>query len=57
MKFCGKCGTKIEDNIKFCPGCGAPAEQPAQQAQPQQTPPPQQNQNGFNQTFQNLNNT
>ena len=57
MKFCGKCGTQIEDNVKFCPGCGAPAEQPAQQAQPQQTPPPQQNQNGFNQTFQNLNNT
>ena len=57
MKFCGKCGTKIEDNIKFCPGCGAPAEQPAQQAQPQQTPHPQQNQNSFGETFQNLNNT
>ena len=57
MKFCGKCGTQIEDNVKFCPGCGAPAEQPAQQAQPQQTPPPQQNQNSFGETFQNLNNT
>ena len=57
MKFCGKCGTQIEDNVKFCPGCGAPAEQPAQQAQPQQTPLPQQNQNNFNQAFQNLNNT
>ena len=37
MKFCGKCGTKIEDNIKFCPGCGsptdAPQEQQSQQAQ------------------------
>ena len=61
MKFCGKCGTKIEDNIKFCPGCGSPAdapqEQQSQQAQPQQTPPPQQNQNSFGETFQNLNNT
>ena len=61
MKFCGKCGTKIEDNIKFCPGCGsptdAPQEQQSQQAQPQQTPHPQQNQNSFGETFQNLNNT
>lgn len=61
MKFCGKCGTKIEDNIKFCPGCGSPAdapqEQQSQQAQPQQTPPPQQNQNSFGEMFQNLNNT
>ena len=61
MKFCGKCGTKIEDNIKFCSGCGsptdAPQEQQSQQAQPQQTPHPQQNQNSFGETFQNLNNT
>ena len=61
MKFCGKCGTKIEDNIKFCPGCGSPTdvpqEQQSQQAQPQQTPHPQQNQNSFGETFQNLNNT
>ena len=61
MKFCGKCGTKIEDNIKFCPRCGsptdAPQEQQSQQAQPQQTPHPQQNQNSFGETFQNLNNT
>jgi len=58
MKFCGKCGTQIEDNVKFCPGCGAPAEQPAQQAQPQQTQPAAQTpQNDFSQTFRNLNNT
>ena len=51
MAFCGNCGTKIDDNAKFCPGCGqavkAPAteqikteatEQPkAEQAQGQQT--------------------
>ena len=53
MKFCGKCGTQIEDNVKFCPGCGAPAEQPAQQAQPASQPP----QNDFSQKIQNLNNT
>ncbi len=62
MKFCGKCGTKIEDNIKFCPGCGSPTDAPQEQ-QPQQAPPPnnnqapQQNQNNFNAAFQNLNNT
>ena len=57
MKFCGKCGTKIEDNIKFCPGCGsptdAPQEQQSQQAQPASQPP----QNDFSQKIQNLNNT
>ncbi len=63
MKYCGKCGTQIEDNVKFCPGCGASAEQPAQQAQTEQLPvqntqaSPQQSQNNFNATFQNLNNT
>ena len=57
MKFCGKCGTKIEENIKFCPGCGsptdAPQEQQSQQAQPASQPP----QNDFSQKIQNLNNT
>lgn len=24
MAFCGKCGTKINENEKFCPSCGAP---------------------------------
>lgn len=33
MTFCGKCGTQINDE-KFCPGCGAPTDAPAQQAQP-----------------------
>lgn len=40
MKFCGKCGTQVDDNIQFCPSCGNSMGQPAQQ--PQQ---PQQNQN------------
>lgn len=22
MKFCGNCGNKVEDNVKFCPSCG-----------------------------------
>ncbi len=55
MKYCGKCGTQHDDNVKFCPGCGAstelPKEQPVQQAQPQQS------QNNFNAKLQNLNNT
>ena len=25
MAFCGNCGTKVEDGVKFCPGCGAAA--------------------------------
>ena len=23
MTYCGKCGTKVEEGIKFCPGCGS----------------------------------
>lgn len=23
MAFCGKCGAKIDDGVKFCPSCGA----------------------------------
>lgn len=22
MKFCGNCGNKVEDNVRFCPSCG-----------------------------------
>ncbi len=33
MTFCGKCGTKVEEGLKFCPACGnamaAPAAEPA----------------------------
>lgn len=49
MAFCGKCGQKIEEGIKFCPACGAPVEVNAQQTAQQQT---QQQSN----TFGNLNN-
>ena len=33
-KFCGKCGTKIEDeNSKVCPNCGSPlANEPSSKA-------------------------
>lgn len=24
MAFCAKCGTQVNDGVKFCPGCGAP---------------------------------
>ena len=43
MSYCGKCGSRIEDNVKFCPACGAPTEIPApiagQQALPAYMPP------------------
>ena len=29
MAFCGNCGTKVEDGVKFCPGCGKAVETPA----------------------------
>ena len=42
MAFCGKCGEQINDGVGFCPKCGnamnsAPAQQPVQQAMPNQT--------------------
>ena len=31
MSFCTKCGSKIEENVHFCPQCGTPVDaQPAQ---------------------------
>ncbi len=38
MAFCGNCGTKVEDGVKFCPSCGAGIN-----AQPQQAQTAQQN--------------
>ena len=36
MPFCGNCGTKFDDGLRFCPGCGAPTgAQPQQPRQPQ----------------------
>ena len=38
---CNKCGANIPSNAAFCPGCGAPAEQPTQQVQSAPEPVPQ----------------
>lgn len=27
MKFCGQCGTSMEDSVKFCPACGEPQKE------------------------------
>lgn len=37
MKFCPKCGKQLDDNMKFCGGCGATIDV-APQAAPQQAP-------------------
>lgn len=43
MAFCGKCGSKLEDGVKFCPACGASTEIPppdtGRQTAPTYTPP------------------
>ncbi len=41
MAYCGKCGTKVDEGVKFCPSCGNPMEAPApeQQAAPAQEQP------------------
>ena len=64
MAFCGKCGTQMNDGVKFCPGCGAPNETaaPAAPATPvQEAPPVQQNpapqQADFGAKMATLNNT
>ncbi len=70
MAFCGKCGTKVDEGVKFCPGCGNAIEAiPAseQQAQPQTQTQPQQvaseqaqpaaKQNDFSAKVAALNNT
>jgi len=53
MAFCGKCGSKIDDGVKFCPGCGTPVGAPAGEQQAQ----PNQGQNDFSARMANLNNT
>ena len=55
MAFCGKCGTKVEDGVKFCPGCGASTEIPKEETtqQTQQTG----QQTDFSAKIAGLNNT
>ncbi len=57
MAFCGKCGTKVDEGVKFCPGCGNAMEAPSpeQQAAPAQEPAA--NQNNFSAKVSALNNT
>lgn len=50
MPFCAKCGQQYNDGVRFCPSCGASADQPEQGSAPQQEyqantyqQPPQQN--------------
>lgn len=55
MAFCGKCGTQVDEGVKFCPGCGAPMGE----AQQQTTQNTQQTgaQNEFGAKIAGLNNT
>ena len=63
MAFCGNCGTKIDDNAKFCPGCGQAVEAPAtEQIKTEATEQPkaeqaQGQQNDLSAKIANLNNT
>lgn len=58
MAYCGKCGTKVDEGVKFCPSCGNPMEAPSpeQQAQTQQAQPAG-DQNDFSAKVAALNNT
>ena len=38
MAFCGQCGTKVEDGVKFCPACGNTMAVPAQETPVQAVP-------------------
>lgn len=39
MAFCGKCGTQMNDDTKFCPSCGAPYEAAVPTPEPQPAQP------------------
>jgi uncharacterized membrane protein len=47
MAFCVKCGTQLDDSVRFCTACGA--DQTPQGSQTYQTPPPQPEQPGVQQ--------
>ena len=40
-KFCAECGSKLDDNVRFCENCGAPADAAEQPAVPAPAAPPQ----------------
>ena len=37
MSFCKQCGMELKEGVRFCPGCGAPVEEPAQTTQQNST--------------------
>ncbi len=51
MAFCSKCGKELTDGVKFCPACGAPVTAAQKQPDAQSTP------NGFEETFNEINDT
>lgn len=69
MAFCGNCGTKLEDGVRFCPSCGQPVEPMPQSAgapgpagsaggpNAAQRPAPPAAQQDFSARLQQLNNT
>ena len=63
MAFCGKCGTKVDEGVKFCPSCRNPMEAPAtEQIKTEATEQPkaeqaQGQQNDLSAKVANLNNT
>ena len=59
MAYCGKCGTKVDEGVKFCTSCGNPMEAhaPEQQAQQTQQAQPAGDQNDFSAKIAALNNT
>ncbi len=56
MAFCGQCGTKVDEGVKFCPSCGAAIEVVERKTEPTDQPK-QTSQNDFADKLQNLNNT
>ena len=58
MAFCGKCGTQVNEGVKFCPGCGnAMVVTPASEQQAAPVQEPAANQNDFSAKVAALNNT
>ena len=57
MKFCGKCGTQVNDEVKFCPGCGASVEAPVNEQTPPTEQPANESSNAFVDKVKGLNNT